>query len=222
MAVTIFWRIILGSLAILFVSAGVSSFSIVQFGGFSRDASTVLNKDNRMLLYEEKLTEVFLSEVRYAGKYIITQANAHFDQAGQFRKDFRRYLTEIETLATLPDVQARLARIKEFHDRYGDLYDQEVRYLKNHQAYAETRYKQEKNQNLDRALKELEQLKSRLQQNLHAKLERMEKAGRRARAIAAVTTLIMLVLGLALSFLISKSITTPLLQLTEGIAREDE
>jgi CHASE3 domain sensor protein len=224
-AVTIFWRIILGSLAILFVAAGVSSFSIFQFGGFSRDASAVLNKDNRMLLDEDKLTEVFLSEVRYTGKFIITQASAHYDQARQFRNDFRRYLAEIKTLATLPDIKARLRRIEEFHDRYGDLYDQEVRYLKNRQPYAETRYKQEKEKVLDLTLKELEQLKGGLQQNLHAKLERMEKAGRRARAIAVVTTLILLVLGLALSFMISKSITTPLLQLTQRIVQntdEDE
>ena len=175
-----------------------------------------------MLLYEEKLTEMFLSEVRYAGKFIITQASAHYDQARQFRNDFRRYLAEIETLATLPDIKARLGRIEEFHDRYGDLYDQEVRYIKNGQPYAETRYKQEKEKILDSVLKELERLKGQLQQNLHAKLERMEKAGRKARTIAAATTLILLVLGMALSFVISKSITTPLLELTQRIAQDTD
>jgi len=161
-SVTIFWRIILGSLTILFLSVGVSSFSIVQLGGFSRDASTILNKDHRMMAYEEKLTEAFLSEVRYAGKFIITQATTHYDQAKQFRKDFLRYMEAIVKLASLPDIKSRLGRIREFHDRYVDLYDQEVRYLKNGQSYAQSRYRQEKETNLDSSLKELEHLKGQL------------------------------------------------------------
>ena len=220
--VTIFWRIMLGSLTILLLSVGISFFAILQLGGFSRDASAVLNKDNRIILYEEKLTEALLSEVRYAGKFIITQASTHYEQSKQFRKDFLRYMAEIVTLTSLPDIQSRLSRIKDYHDRYGDLYEQEVRYLKNGQPYAESRYKQEKERVLDSALKELERLKAQLQQNLHSKLERMEKAGRTARKIASLATLIVLVLGMTLAFVVSKSITTSLVKLTQRIMSETE
>jgi CHASE3 domain sensor protein len=210
MRLPIFWRLTSGYAAILILFVGISSYSIIQLGQLSSTAREALDTDNRLIGYQEKLTDVFLSEVRYAGKFIITRSGSLHEQYLQFKTDFLRYMSESQLLATAPDVKARLSRVKELHLRYQDLFDQEVRYVRARQPYAETRFQQEKEKVLESVLGELDHLKRQVQKNLHDKLETMERVGRAARTIAGLTTLVLFGLSVALSFIISKSITTPL------------
>ena len=106
--------------------------------------------------------------------------------------------------------------------RYHELFDQEVRYIKASQPYAQSRYQQEREKILDSALRELERLRAQLQANLNSKLETMEQAARSARNIAIAGTLVLIGLGVVLSLLISRSITKPLSELTRRTAEEPE
>jgi CHASE3 domain sensor protein len=215
MAIPIFWRLFLGYLLILIMAVAISSYSIVRLGGLSATAGTLSNTDNRLIADAEKLTDAFLSEVRYAGRFIITHSNALHHELGQFKNDFTRYMSEMNAIAPSEEIKSRLASVEQLHLRYHDLFNQEVRYIKANQAYAESRYQQERDKILETALKDLERLKAQLQKNLHDKLETMEKAARSTRTIAAGTTLVLLGLGFALSFVISKGITTPLSHLRQ-------
>jgi CHASE3 domain sensor protein len=207
MALSIFWRIMLGYFTISILSIGLSSYSIVQLGRLSDTARTAQNVDNRMIAYEEKLVDALLSEVRYGKKYIITQANTLHDQSREFNRDFVNYLSGLTDLAESPDIKVRLARVREFHLRYASLFDQEVRYLKTRQTYAESRYREEKEKAVDRILAELEKLKGELQKNVLGKLESIEKAAHLTRRIAFLMTLVFFALSVAVSFVISKSLT---------------
>jgi methyl-accepting chemotaxis protein len=219
MQITIFWRIVSGYALILVLCVGASSYSIIQLGELSGTARTALDTDNRMIASEEKLTDAFLSEVRYAGQFLIAHTSALNEQFRQFDSDFIGYLSEIKSRAASAELQTRLSRIEEFHHRYHDLFEQEVRYLRARQPYAESRFKQERGKIFETTLQELERLKRQLQTNLHEKLQAIESVARTARTIAAVTTVILLGLGIALSFLISRSITEPLVKLTRSATR---
>ena len=207
MAVSIFWRIMLGYFTILGLSIGISLYSIVQLGRLSDTARTALNVDSRMIAYEEKLVDALLSEVRYGKKYIITQASTLHEQSREFNRDFVNYLNGLTDLAESPEIKTRLARVGEFHLRYVGLFDQEVRCLKTRQIYAESRYREEKEKAVDRILAELEKLKGELQKNVLGKLETIEKAASLTRRIAFLMTLLFFALSVALSFAISKSLT---------------
>jgi CHASE3 domain sensor protein len=222
MRLSIFWRLTSGYAIILSLFVGISSYSIIQLGRLSSTARDALDMDSRMIGYQEKLTDIFLSEVRYAGKFIITHTGSLHEQFLQFKTDFVRYMGESQLLAATPDVKARLSRVEQLHLQYQDLFDQEVRYVKAGQPYAESRFQQEKEKILEGALGELDRLKRQLQKNLHAKLEMMERVGRTARTIAELTTLVLFGLSVALSFVISKSITTPLSKLTRITMDETE
>jgi hypothetical protein len=213
MRIPIFWRLTLGYSLILLLSVAVSSYSIVQLGRLSGIARAALDTDNRMIAYEEKLTDAFLSEVRYAGRFLITHAASLHDQFRQFRHDFDGYMNEIKSLAASAEIKTRLSGIEELHLRYQDLFDQEVRYVKARQPYAESRFQQEKEKILESGLGELERLRKQLQQNLHDKLENMEREAAATRTIAIAITLLLVGLGLSLSLAISKGITGPLTRL---------
>jgi CHASE3 domain sensor protein len=220
--ISILWRLISGYSLIMLLSVGVSSYSIVQLGRLSGTARAALDTDNRLIAYQEKLTDTFLSEVRYAGRFIITHTVSLHDQFRQFKNDFIRYMGEIKSLGASPDVKARLARVEELHLRYQDLFDQEVHYIKAGQPYAESRFQQEKEKILESALRELERLKRHLHNNLNDKLETMDTAARGARTGAGLATLLLLGLGVVLSLAISKSITRPLAALKRITTEEAE
>jgi|SRR4030095_3325023 CHASE3 domain sensor protein len=222
MRLPIFWRLTSGYAVILILFVGISSYSIIQLGRLSSTAREALDMDNRLIGYQEKLTDVFLSEVRYAGKFIITHTGSLYEQFRQFKTDFLRYMGESQLLATAPDVKARLSRVEELHLRYQDLFDQEVRYVKAGQPYAESRFQQEKEKVLESVLGELDRLKRQLQKNLHDKLETMERVGHVARTIAGLTTLVLFGLSVGLSFVISTSITTPLSKLKHILMDETQ
>ena len=222
MRIAIFWRLTSGYAIILILFVALSSYSIIQLGQISSTARDALGIDNRMIGYQEKLTDIFLSEVRYAGKFIITHTGSLHEQFLQFKSDFLRYMGEMQLQAAAPDLKARLSRVEELHLRYQDLFDQEVRYVKAGQSYAESRFQQEKEKVLESVLGELDRLKRQLQKNLQDKLETMERAGRAARTIAGVTTLVLFGLSIALSFFISKGITTPLSKLRRITMEEHE
>jgi methyl-accepting chemotaxis protein len=124
--------------------------------------------------------------------------------------------------ATSVEIEAHLLRTDELHLRYHELFDQEVGYIKAGQPYAQSRYQQEREKILDSALRELERLRAQLQANLNNKLETMERAARAARNIAIADTLVLIGLGVALSLLISRSITKPILELTRRTAEEPQ
>ncbi len=222
MQISILWRLISGYSLILLLSVGVSSYSIVQLGRLSGTARAALDTDNRLITYQEKLTDTFLSEVRYAGKFIITHTVSLHEQFRQFKNDFIGYIGEIKSLDASPDVKARLSRVEELHLRYQDLFDQEVRYIKAGQPYPESRFQQEKEKILESALEELERLKRQLHNNLNDKLKTMDTAARSARTGAGLATLLLLGLGVVLSLAISKSITRPLAALKRITMEEAE
>lgn len=218
MQVPIFWRIVSGYALILVLFVGVSSYTAIELGGLSRAARAALDTDNRMIADEEKLADAFLSEVRYAGQFLISRTRALHEQFTQFNNDVVGYLAEIKASAAAPEWQSRLLRLEEFHQRYHDLFEQEVRYLSAGQPYAESRYQQERAKLFETTLQELERLKKQLQTNLQDKLHAIETVAGRARSIAAAITAVLLALGIALSFLISRSITIPLLKLRRSAA----
>lgn len=218
MRMPVFWRILWGYSAILLLSVALSAYSIIQLGKLSTTARAALESDTRRITTVEALTDAFLSEVRYAGRFIITHSNELYDQHRQFHSDFGRYMNELQTLSTSPEIQSRLTAIADLHSRYSHLFEREVKYIKSAQPYGESRYKQEKEKVLESTLRQLELLKSLSQKNLQNNLKGMEHAATNGRTLAIVTTLILVGLGFALSYKTSKSITAPLLALQRNAA----
>jgi hypothetical protein len=207
--IPIFWRLILGNAGILFLSVVACLYSIVQLGALSGTARAALDIDHRMIGYQEALTDSFLSEVRYGGKYIFTHAEDRHEQLGQFKNDFARYLMELKTLTNSEAVANSLSRVEQFHRQYHELFDREVGYIRAKQTYAQSRYQQERDKVFESAMNELERLKILLQTNLHDKLQGIDRAARTARQIAITMMLTVMLLGTWFSFRISKSFALP-------------
>lgn len=222
MATAIFWRLILGTMGILFLSVAVCLYTIVELGRLSQTARSALDSDQRMIGYQEALTDAFLSEARYGGKFIFTHAADRYLEMQQFKGDFNRYLKELKAMTDSEEIAASLSKIDQHHRQYYELFDREIAYIRANQIYAQTRYQQERDKVLESALGELERLKGMLQKNLQAKLQRIDRAARTSRQIGLFTTLVVVFLGTWFSLKISRSVAAPLKQLERLTGNPDQ
>ena len=147
--------------------------------------------------------------------HLLTQSPSSYDQFRQFKNDFLRYLNELKATGSTVETSTQLVRVEQLHQSFHELFEQEVGYIKAGQPYAQSRYQQERGKILDNTLRELARLKDQLEKNVHDKLEGLGATARAARNIAIGATLILLVVGIALSLKISTSVTKPLLDLTD-------
>ena len=201
--ISIFWRLVLSHVGILLLSGAACFYSIMQLGALSGAARSALDTHQRMIAYQEGLTEAFLSEVRYGGKYLIDHSNVRYDQLLQFKREFVNYLEILKRFGQ-PE-SSSLSTIERLHDQYHELFDREVTYVRANQNYAQSRYQQERDKLVESTLGELDHLKTQLREGLKNKLENLDQAARTAREIASVSTLVVLILGILISLTVSRT-----------------
>ena len=191
---------ITGYASMLILMVAISGYSSIQLGKLSESANLALNVEQRMIDYSEKLADAFLSEVRYAGKFIVTHAAVHHDQSKQFKGDFDRYLAQLKSLKGPQEASQRLARTEEYHAQFHQLVDKEIDYINKKQPYAETRYREERDRLVDYLLRELDAFRNDLQKNLQQRIGDIEKAALKSRRITLSATLLLVGLGAILAY----------------------
>ncbi len=209
MRLTLFSRLILGYFAIFILVVAVGAYAIVQLRRFNDVTRSVLQIDNRIIDYEKKLTDALLSQIRYERKFIITQDNALYDQFLLFKRDFDGYLEEAISIAE--SQSSGLLRIaKEYHQRYQSLFDEEVQYLKRGEKYPQAQYKQEKERAVDGIIAELEKMRAYSQESTYSKIKELADAGADAHRVAMLIAGVAIIIIIAISLFITRSITQPI------------
>lgn len=206
---TLFSRLFLGYLGIFILIIAVSVYAVIELRRFNSITRSVLDSDNRVLDYQQKLKDSLLSEIRYERRFIITRDDALYDQFLLFKSDFDLYLEEAMALA---DARASgfLIQVKDHHQRYQDLVDQEVKYMRAGRSYPYDRYRQGKEKVAELIIAELEKMRTYSQQNTYGKIQKLAEAGNNARRVTMLITGASLIFVIVLSLFITRSITHPI------------
>ena len=200
-------RFVIGYSSMLILMLAVSGYSVIQLGKLRDAAHMALRVDQRMIDYSEKLADAFLSEVRYAGQFVVTHAPVHLDQYSQFKADFDRYMAQLKSLAGSRDEVQRLTRANEYHAQYFQLFQKEVDYIKRMQPYGETRYREDKGRLVDYLLREHEALKTDRQQSLQQRIGRIETAALESQQVTMAATLLLLGMGVYFAYCLTGKIS---------------
>lgn len=224
MRLTIFSRLLIGYLAIFVLVMAMALYSIAQIGRFNDVTRSVLMVDNRLMDYREKLSDAILSQIRYERKFMIMKDDALYAQFLKSKREFDQYLEEVMGSPNSPQIKASLILIKKHYERYQDVLNEEVKSLKTGRTYSTTWVRQEKEKATDGIIEGLENLRIQSQGTVYEKIRNLNKSGSRSRRIAIFLTAAFLVLGIAISLFINRSITRPISILekkTKEIAKGD-
>jgi hypothetical protein len=199
---------IIGYSSMIILMIAISGYSSIQLGNLSESANLALNVEQRMIDHSERLADAFLSEVRYGGQFSVTHAAVHQEQFQQFKRDFDRYLVQLKSLGGPKEAVQRLTRTEEYHVQFHQLFNKEIDYITKKQAYAETRYREERERLVDYLLRELEAFKSDLHKSLQQRIGTIEQAALKSRRITLSATLLLAGLGALFAYRLYNKMST--------------
>jgi two-component system sensor histidine kinase GlrK len=203
-------RLFLGYFFLLVLAAGMSVYTIVELGRVTDVTRSIILVDNPLISINKDLTDALLSETRYEKKYLIVRDRVLYDGFLKSKGEFEHSLNEALHLDISNDVRAILNTVADYHMTYAALFDDEVDLLKNGTNYAGTWYAEEKEKVVNAAIDELIKIRLMGQQSMFDKVKKLSDAGTMARTIAMVASAALLLLGILLAYLITRSITRPL------------
>ncbi|RJQ51239.1 MAG: HAMP domain-containing protein [Nitrospiraceae bacterium] len=210
MKLSIFSRLVIGYLTIFVLAVAVSIYAIVQLHRVEKVTRSILEIDNRLLEYDRKLTDVFLSMINYERKFIITGDEGLYSRFVLAKDDFEKYLGEVISVADAEDLKTPLTNIGRLSGLYVSSFEEEAQYVKSGLEYPGEKYREVKEYAADGIMNELKVLRDYSQQNTYDKVKKLEQAERRARKAAIITSVIYLITGISISVFITLNITKPL------------
>ena len=187
----------------------VSIYAVGELRRFEDITRSILDRDNRVLDYEKKLADSFLSQIRYERKFTIAKDQALYREFLKFKGDFEHNLEETRAVADSKSA-AMLDQVKEDYQRYQDLFAKETVQIRAHLEYSQDWYNKEKSKFSDAVLASLDRLQTERQQETFDKVKNLADAGAQAHRVAVTITLVALVIILVLSFVITRSVTRPI------------
>ncbi len=207
---SILFRLFLGYFFLLVLAAGMSVYAIVQLGRVTDVTRSIILVDNSLLSHHKDLTDALLSETRYEKKYLIEHDPAHYDGFLKAKGEFEHYLSEALLLNISSEARNVLNNVADSHLTYDALFQEEADYLKNGLNYTKEWYADEKERAVNATLEELVKIRLLSQQSIFDKVKNLSEAGTKARAIAIAVSAVLLLSGILLVVLITRSITRPL------------
>lgn len=222
MKLTIFNRLVIGYLAIILLAMAVSIYAIAQLRQLENVFGSILEIDNRLITYEQKLSDILLTLMRYEKKFILMNDEELYDQFLLARNDFENTFHEVIEFAEDDYVRGLLENVENSFQRYLSLFDIEVEYVRSGQEYSGENYKQEKEAAINQVVDNLKQLRIYSQDNTYQKIKKLSEAEGKASKVAIVLGLASLMTGVIISIFITVNITKPLSAIkkrTKEIAR---
>ena len=215
MRLTIFSRLMIGYFAIFSLVILVSVYAILRLHQLNTGTRHILNVDNRILDYEEKLADSTLSQLRYEKKYVLTKDILLYEQFLSAKADFSKFLSELLLIVDTPEKKDSLSKIGVHYQRFQSLIDKEIEYVRENRSYSKRWYEQEMEKASDGILKELKKLEVYSRHDIQQRMKMLGESSASARQLVITMSAIAIVLVIVTSFLNTRSITKPLKILME-------
>jgi len=210
MKISIFARLFMGYLAIFMLALALSAYVVTQLHRVGKITHGILTGDTIVLDNDKMLDSALLSQIRYERKYLVMRDVTFYNQFLQEKNDFALYLDKVFAAADTPVKRGFALRIKNYHSLYESLFENEIGFISLNRSYPQTLYKEKKQQALDATLDELKKMSLYYQQDIHDKLTALQTAGDDAAKTIIMMSAAAISLGIVISLLGTRSITTPL------------
>jgi two-component system sensor histidine kinase GlrK len=205
----------MGYFAIFSLVILVSVYAILRLHQLNAGTRHILNIDNRILDYEEKLADSILSQLRYEKKYVLTKDILLYEQFLSAKGDYTKFLSELLLIVDTPEKKESLNKTKIHYQRFQSLIDKEIEYLRANQTYSKRWYEQEMEKASDGILEELKKLEAYSRRDIQQRMKMLGESSASARKLVITMSAIAIVLVTVTSFLNTRSITRPLRILME-------
>ncbi len=215
MRLTIFSRLMIGYFAIFSLVIFVSAYAILRLHQLNTGTHHILNIDNRILDYQEKLADSILSQLRYEKKYVLTKDVLLYEQFLSAKRDFVKLLSELLLIVDTPEKKDSLSKVRTHYQRFQSLTEKEIEYVRGNQRVSKRSSEQEMEKASDGILEELKKLELYARSDIQKRMKMLTESSASSRKLAITISAIAIVSLIVASFFITRSITRPLTILME-------
>jgi two-component system sensor histidine kinase GlrK len=222
MKIAMFNRLMIGYFTIFILVMSVGIYAIFELYQLNIETHRILNTDNRILEYTEKLADSVLSQLRYEKKYLITKDVVLYNQFLAAKNDFDGLLSNVSSVADTTEKKDSLSRVKSYYDRFQLLTDKEIENVRSRQTTPKISYEQEVGKTADGILEELKNLEDYSRHDIRQRMILLGESAASALKLAIVMAVTSILLVIGISYYITRSITKPLgllLDRTKEISR---
>jgi signal transduction histidine kinase len=205
----------IGYFAIFSLVIFVSAYAILRLHQLNAGTRHILNVDNRILDFQEKLADSTLSQLRYEKKYVLTKDILLHEQFLSAKADSAKFLSELLLIVDTPEKKDSLSQAKIHYERFQSLIAKEIENVRGNQSYSKRWSEQEIERASDGVLEELKKLEGYARRNIQQRMKMLGESSASARKLVLTISAIAVVLVIVASFLITRSITQPLTILME-------
>lgn len=210
MTMSIFSRLVTGYLIIFLLVTLMGVYIHIHLDNLEADILSITNVDNRLLDYNKKMMNTFISEIQNGKKYVITKDVIFHNQFLMTVSEFETYIKEIKSLAKTDSMKKLLHDIEESHRKYVNLCNEECDLIINNKRYDQAAYASEKEFVSSLILENLKEFRSLVENESLKTIKRLGVEGVNARRINIIVTAATLLLSIAIAVFITRSITQPI------------
>ncbi len=205
----------IGYFAIFSLVIFVSAYAILRLHQLNTGTHHILNIDNRILDYQEKLADSILSQLRYEKKYVLTKDVLLYEQFLSAKRDFVKLLSELLLIVDTPEKKDSLSKVRTHYQRFQSLTEKEIEYVRGNQRVSKRSSEQEMEKASDGILEELKKLELYARSDIQKRMKMLTESSASSRKLAITISAIAIVSLIVASFFITRSITRPLTILME-------
>jgi two-component system sensor histidine kinase GlrK len=200
----------IGYFSVLFLVILVGVYAILRLHQLNSGARHILNVDYVILDYKEKLTDSYLSQLRYEKKYTITKDMLLYNQFMSTKKGFAKLLSEALLIADTSEKKDSLENLKNNYQHVQSLIDKEIEYVRGNQNYSKEWYNRQMEKASDEILGELTNLEIISRRDIQRRMRKLGESASSARILGISMSAIAVILVMATSFWITRTISKPL------------
>jgi two-component system sensor histidine kinase GlrK len=211
-----------GYLTVFILVTGVSVYVIFKVDQLNSWTRHLVRTDQRILDNAETLKASILSQLENGKKYAVSKDFHFYEQFLLAKENFNQAFSEVFFIADTPEKRDSLKRIEASYRRFLSLIEEEIEDVIFNRPYPTGYYEQEIRDVADPILEEVEKVATFSRQDFHHRLKQLEESGATARTLTILISGVALVLVIAISLLITRSITKPftlLMDKTKEISR---
>lgn len=217
MRVSVFWRIILTSLAIIVVMAGVNLYALFQLRQLSILSANMVTLHYPAIESAKHLLTVLYAQLNSEKKYLVVRDATflrHFDEEVE---EFHRGLQSMEAQELTPKGSELLNNIKHMHQERLAMLHEKLEKKASSPAPLSGHYEGRRDALMERISATLQELISLHESGISVGVSRSRESSAQAEAVTEQLVLLALVFGITLAGFASYSILRPLRQLQSHI-----
>lgn len=217
MQLSIFWRLALGSLAIIVVVAGVNLYALTQLRQLTALSTELVSYHTPAIETAKRLVASLYAQLRNEKKFLAVRDATFLRDFDDEVEEFRRSLTSLQKQETAPDGQKMLESTQRLHDEYRTFLHSYVTIRTASSPIPADKYENRRDALIDKMTDALDAYVALHEERVGSLVSESRARSARAEGITQQLVVLAVLLGLGLAAIASYSILRPLRRLQEHI-----